>query len=214
MTAEIPLLTGDRIPVDGTALQCRLAEAAIDLFYERGSRATTVRDITAACGLTPGALYNHFSSKEQLLYVLVRDIHWLVDVHLAAVVERAGADAASRLSAAVRFLVLNAAGHKKQSRVANREFTTLQGVQRQEVRAIRRLMRDRLTSILLAGAEEGAFTLVGGPDRAAATLTAATISSMCLQISDWTLQNYPLSNDELQERYAQMALRLAGWRPA
>ena len=75
---------GDPLPIGATAIQARLAEAAVELFYERGAPATTVRDITSACGLTPGALYNHFESKDHLLYLVVRDIHRQVDDQLAA----------------------------------------------------------------------------------------------------------------------------------
>src|SRR3954451_15678129 len=63
------------LPTGGSPLQQRLAAAAVELFYRQGALATSVRQITEACGLTPGALYNHFESKDQLLYVVVRDIH-------------------------------------------------------------------------------------------------------------------------------------------
>jgi TetR/AcrR family transcriptional regulator, cholesterol catabolism regulator len=204
---------GDRLPIGGTLLQCKLAAAAIDLFYARGSMATTVREITAACGLTPGALYNHFTSKDHLLYVLVRDIHRQVDAQMAAALATAAPDPAAQLAAIVRFLVAHTAAFKKQSRVANREFTMLTGPQRAEVREIRRQMRDRLAGILLAGAEIGAFELVGGNDLTAANLCSGTIGTLCVHISEWTLENLPVAVTDLQDRYAQMALRLAGVEP-
>src|SRR5260370_37851594 len=126
MTAQTELdLDDDRLPIGGTALQCRLAEAAIELFSSQGAAATTVREITAACGLSPGALYNHFTSKDQLLYVLVRDIHLQFDARIAAVVASAGPDPAAQLAASVRLLVARAAGRNERSRVANREFAAL-----------------------------------------------------------------------------------------
>jgi AcrR family transcriptional regulator len=210
MTADSAALPGDRLPIGGSPLQCKLAEAAIELFYVRGALATTVREITGACGLTPGALYNHFSSKEHLLYVLVRDVHLQVDRQLAAVVEAAGPEPAGQLAATVRFLVAHTAGFKKQSRVANREFTVLTGTRLQEIRAIRRQLRDRMTQILLDGAQRGVFSLVGGNDPASAILCSGTIANMCVHISEWTLEHYPLGIPDLQDRYAQMALRLAG----
>jgi TetR/AcrR family transcriptional regulator, cholesterol catabolism regulator len=210
MTADGEAQPDGRLPIGGTPLQAKLAEAAIELFYAHGAPATTVREITGACGLTPGALYNHFASKEHLLFVLVRDIHLQVDSQMAAAVAAAGPDPASQLAATVRFLVAHTAGYKKRSRVANREFTLLTGAQRQEVRGIRREMRDRLTGILLAGAQQGVFGLVGGNDVAAATLCSATISNMCVHISEWTLEHYPLGIVDLQDRFALMALRLAG----
>jgi TetR/AcrR family transcriptional regulator, cholesterol catabolism regulator len=200
----------DRLPIGGTALQCKLASAAIDLFYAYGVQATTVRQITGACGLTPGALYNHFSSKEHLLYVLIRDIHLGVDSEMASAIASAGPTPEEQLCATVRLLVAHTAGYKKRSRVANREFTLLTGPRRQEVRAIRRSIRDRLTEILVAGAEQGTFDLPGGNDRAAATLASTTISNLCVHISEWTLENYPIDTPGLQDRYASMALRIAG----
>jgi AcrR family transcriptional regulator len=210
MSADFELPPDDRLPIGGTALQCRLASAAIDLFYAHGVQGTTVRQITGACGLTPGALYNHFTSKEHLLYVLVRDIHLGVDREMASAIASAGPGPAERLGAAVRLLVSHTAGYKKRSRVANREFTLLTGPRRQEVRAIRRSIRDRLTEILIAGAEQGMFDLAGGNDRAAATLASTTISNMCVHISEWTLENYPIGTPDLQDRFAYMALRVAG----
>jgi AcrR family transcriptional regulator len=204
---------GDRLPIGGTPLQCRLAAAAIDLFYARGSMATTVREITAACDLTPGALYNHFASKDHLLYVLVRDIHRQVDAQMAAALAAAGPDPAAQLADVVRFLVAHTAAFKKRSRVANHEFTVLTGPRRAEVQQIRRQIRDRLTGILLAGAERGAFALAGGSDQTSADLCSGTISTICVHISEWTLENLPLAVTELQDRYAEMALRLAGMQP-
>jgi AcrR family transcriptional regulator len=161
-----------------------------------------VRQITAACGLTPGALYNHFDSKEHLLYVLVRDIHRQVDTQMAAVLAAAGPDPAEQLAAVVRFLVAHTAEFKKQSRVANREFTALTGAWRAEIRDLRRQIRQRLAGIELAGGS--------GPD--AATLSAATIINMCVHISQWTLENHALGLTGLQDRFALMAMRLAGAR--
>lgn len=210
MTAQTDLDPRDRLPIGGSALQCRLAEAAIELFSRQGAPATSVREITAACGLSPGALYNHFASKDQLLYVLVRDIHLQFDARMAATLASAGPDPASQLAATVRFIVAHTAAGKNKSRVANREFTALAGSRRQEVTALRRQIRDRLTGILLAGAKAGTFDLAGGDDLSAATLASATITTMCVHISEWTLENYPLSTEHLQDRYVEMALRLAG----
>jgi AcrR family transcriptional regulator len=211
MIAETPP-PGPRLPIGGTTLQRRIAEAAIDLFYSRGAAATTVRDITAACGLTPGALYNHFSSKEELLYVLIRDIHRLADEGLAAALAAAGPQPPERLAAAVRFMVAQAGGLRKQSLVANRDYTTLPADMQDEITVIRRRMRGRFAGILLEGSATGDFVLPGGQDRLTAALTANAIGMLCADISLWTRTNYPVPLDDLQERYVLMSLRLAGAR--
>jgi TetR/AcrR family transcriptional regulator, cholesterol catabolism regulator len=214
MTAATTQQPSPRLPIGGTSLQGRIAEAAIDLFYSRGALSTTVREITSACGLTPGALYNHFSSKEQLLYVLVRDIHLLAEAELTAAVAAADPEPVAQLAAAVRFMVAQAGGLRKQSLVANRELATLADERREEVNEIRRRIRARFANILLAGAQTGEFVLPAGQDRLSAALTANAIGTLCANISEWTRDNYPEPLGDLQDRYVEMALRLAGAGPA
>jgi AcrR family transcriptional regulator len=48
----------------------RIESAAIQLFVEKGITASTIRDIAGAVGLSEGALYRHFASKEQLVWQL------------------------------------------------------------------------------------------------------------------------------------------------
>jgi AcrR family transcriptional regulator len=56
----------------GTARE-RLLDAAAEVFAERGYRATTVDDIAAAAGLTKGAVYWNFDSKEALFSALLEE---------------------------------------------------------------------------------------------------------------------------------------------
>jgi TetR/AcrR family transcriptional regulator, cholesterol catabolism regulator len=210
MAADTPQPQSQRLPIGGTSVQSRIADAAIELFYSRGAFATTVRDITAACGLTPGALYNHFSSKEQLLYVLIRDVHLLADADLVSAIAAAGPDPIAQLAAAVRSLVMQAGGPRKQARVANREYVTLTDARRKEITAIRRRLRSRFSEILLDGSLDGTFVLCGGQGQRAAALTANVIGTICANISEWTQDDYPMTLAELQDTYVQMALRLAG----
>src|SRR5436190_10744440 len=46
----------------------RIEEASIKLFAARGIAETSVRDITRAVGISEGALYRHFESKEDLVW--------------------------------------------------------------------------------------------------------------------------------------------------
>jgi len=41
-----------------------ILEAAKACFAREGFHATSMRDIYRECGLSPGAVYNHFASKE------------------------------------------------------------------------------------------------------------------------------------------------------
>jgi AcrR family transcriptional regulator len=48
----------------------RIEAAAVRLFVDQGVAETTVRDIAHAVGISEGALYRHFVSKEQLVWLL------------------------------------------------------------------------------------------------------------------------------------------------
>lgn len=53
-----------------------ILEAATKLFLQRSYDAVSIKDITEAVGVTKGALYHHFSSKEELFSeVIGREFH-------------------------------------------------------------------------------------------------------------------------------------------
>ena len=47
-----------------------ILEEALKLFSEKGIKETTIRDIARAVGITEGAIYRHFESKDQIVYEL------------------------------------------------------------------------------------------------------------------------------------------------
>lgn len=190
----------------------RLLAAADDLFFRQGAAATTVREITAACGLTPGALYNHFSSKDELLYQLVMHRHRMLERSVEDALRTAPADPTSRLRTvvAVYVTVHMQADARRAARVANREYRSLSGVQLSEVVAIRRRLRDRVVGILSDGVASGAFAIVGGDDAAALAVTAATILDMCVHAAEWLREDGPFDLPALRQCYVAMALRLVG----
>ena len=52
-----------------------LLEAALSLFMKKGVRETSMDEISHKAGLTKGALYFHFSSKDDLFFELVKSLH-------------------------------------------------------------------------------------------------------------------------------------------
>ncbi|MDV7245922.1 MULTISPECIES: helix-turn-helix domain-containing protein [Rhodococcus] len=91
----------------------RLLTAATMLFSDRGFEATTTRDISAMAGLSPAAMYVHFSSKEELLFRLVCRAH---ERALAQVLDAVApfTDPIDRVRALVRdFSMLHATNFRK-----------------------------------------------------------------------------------------------------
>lgn len=52
----------------------KLLETAFELFYRNGFRATGLSDVVSSAGLSKGALYNHFASKQELGYAVVDEV--------------------------------------------------------------------------------------------------------------------------------------------
>ncbi|QYG92149.1 TetR/AcrR family transcriptional regulator [Iamia sp. SCSIO 61187] len=66
-----------------------LLDAGATLFAERGIAGASVDAIAAAAGRTSGALYDHFGSKEGLLFALLET--WVGDATVAIAAEQAAA---------------------------------------------------------------------------------------------------------------------------
>jgi len=64
-----------------------MVEAALKLFAEKGIKSTTIRDIAHEAGVTEGALYRHFESKEQLAQSLFSECAEILYQSLAGSVE-------------------------------------------------------------------------------------------------------------------------------
>lgn len=60
--------TGRPVKVPGEkSTKERIFDVAVDLFAERGYDRVSIRDISAAVGITEGAVYKHYASKEEIL---------------------------------------------------------------------------------------------------------------------------------------------------
>jgi AcrR family transcriptional regulator len=69
--------------------RARLLAAARKAFAEQGYAHTSMDDFTAAVGLTRGALYHHFGSKEKLLLAVIDQLEGEVGARLQAIADSA-----------------------------------------------------------------------------------------------------------------------------
>jgi AcrR family transcriptional regulator len=52
-----------------------ILEAAAGVFHEKGYKATSIQDIADAVGILKGSLYYYITSKEDLLFEILQDVH-------------------------------------------------------------------------------------------------------------------------------------------
>ena len=80
-----------------------LLGAALRLFVSQGFRATNLEQISAAAGLTKGAVYFYFGSKESVLLEVLKRVRAVVVDRALEAVEAAGGDPVNRLVAYIHY---------------------------------------------------------------------------------------------------------------
>src|SRR5690606_4117789 len=134
------------------ASRARLVEAAVTAFAERGFHGTSTRDIAAAAGMSPAAVYVHHRSKEDLLYLISRVGH---DDTVAVIRQAADStdDPAARLAAVMRAFALHHAREHTRARIVNYELNALSREHLAEISAIRRQIRLDVQAMIQDGVD-------------------------------------------------------------
>jgi AcrR family transcriptional regulator len=188
------------------ATRARLLDAAVRAFAERGFHGTTTRDIAAAAGMSPAALYVHHRSKEELLYLISRSGH---ERTLALVRDGvAGSeDPAEQLVTVVRqFAIDHARGHTG-ARIVNYELAALSPEHFEEIRQIRQSIDHEVRSLVESGVAAGAFHVRD------AGMAALALLSLGIDIARWYRDEGTWTPEDIGDHYAELALRIVGANP-
>ncbi|WUI04069.1 TetR/AcrR family transcriptional regulator [Spirillospora sp. NBC_00431] len=187
----------------------RILAAAAELFFRQGFKGTSVRDITTAAGLTPGALYNHFPSKEDVLFTLVTRATDEGEQLLNDAVAEAKADPVSQLRALAYSSALYHTRHRPAAMIATFEYVHLPESQRALIVERRRGLRSRLERTLENGVREGVFELPEVEARGdAAKLTATAIVNLVLRSTEFFGPYPPFKDEDLAAFHADLVLRM------
>jgi AcrR family transcriptional regulator len=189
-----------------------IRSAAFQQFAERGYPVVTVRDIMKACGLTQGALYNHFKSKDELLHDIIASTQGELERVTQQAVAGAGEDPRAKLAAFVRVYVMRHCRLRVEALVANREIGWLDAGRVADIRRSRRAIRDVVVAILAEGIERGLFDppLTGG--RQDLKAIAMALLDQWTHVSMWYGPGGKTTEEEMARLYADMALRAVGAR--
>lgn len=183
--------------------RARLLDAAVESFAAKGFHGTTTRDIAAAAGMSPAALYVHHRSKEELLHAISRVGH---EQTLASVDEAlASADEpVAQLRAVMRAFTLHHARNHTTARIVNYELAALSEGHLAEITAIRHEIEGRMRGLVEAGVAAGAFT---SPNP---RMTALALLSLGVDTARWYRDEGDWSPEDVAEHYAELALRIVG----
>lgn len=179
-----------------------IREEASKLFFERGYEATTLRQVAEAAGLKVGSLYNHISSKEELLQQVMGGILDDLMVTVSQVVEDVeDADPIGRLQAALSANITFHAERAEQVFIGNTELRSLPADVRAKVVAKRAEFESFLESLVEEAGRSGEAQVVDSKIHVYSFVAQAT------HVASWYRPGGRLSLGDIVRIYTRLALR-------
>jgi AcrR family transcriptional regulator len=182
----------------------RLVDAAAVCFDRDGYHRTSVRQIAMDAGCSVAVLYEHFRSKQALLFEFIDAAYTAAVIQIEAAVALAGDDPAGRLEAAVWAQCDFQMRYQRACRVAQSEWSHLDAGDRERLARKRVRAAQIVSEIMEEGAATGAFDVLDPEATSRALLT------MCGAIGTW----YDPGGHEVPRRiantYCELAARMAG----
>ena len=179
----------------------RVIAAAGRTFARHGYAASGIRQLAEEAALTPGALYHHMDSKEDLLVAVMRSAM----EPLLAATDLAVRGAASPEEALVTLVELHVWSHGTQPdamTVTDTEVRALGEHARRDVMVLRDRYQHAWRAVVVEGADAGVFTV---EDAGIATIA---LLGLCSQVSQWYSPDGPLSLEQICAMHADLALGL------
>jgi AcrR family transcriptional regulator len=142
--------------IEGQTVPERLIDVARQLFAEQGFESTSVQDIVLAAGVTKGAMYHYFSSKDDLLYEIYARVLRMQMERLESVVAQ-DLTPAERVHAAATDVVATTIESLESTTIFFRSLHQLSVEKQKEVRRERRCYHETFRTLIEEGQADGAF---------------------------------------------------------
>lgn len=188
-----------------TNVHDQVLRAALDLFATQGYATTSVQEIVAAAGVTKGAMYHYFASKDDLLFAIYERMLSLqkarLDQLVAAGAER-GDGVEDVLRAVCEDVVTTSIELLAEGTVYTRSQHMLAPERQAEVKRRRRAYHDDFRALLERGITEGVFR----DDVPPAVLIAHFFSDVHY-LPQWYSPAGPETTAELAEQLTELFLR-------
>ena len=130
---------------------------ATELFARHGFEGTSVQSIVAAAGVTKGAMYHHFASKDDLLHEIYARMLRIQHTQLVQIAE-ADLPVEQRVHAAAVGVVESAIANLDDSVIFFRSMHQLGQDKQRQVRTERRRYHERFRAMIEEGQRHGVFS--------------------------------------------------------
>jgi len=134
----------------------RLLHVATRLFARHGFESTSVQDIVDAAGVTKGAMYHYYGSKDDLLYEVYHQVLTMQTSHLDQIAAGPGT-AEERLRLAAADVVQTSLDNLDDMIVFFRSLHMLPEDKQTQVRAERRAYQEKFKALVDEGVAAGTF---------------------------------------------------------
>jgi AcrR family transcriptional regulator len=189
---------------EGAAQMEHVREAILSeatrLFAEQGFDATSVQDVVDAAGVTKGAFYYYFGSKNDLLYEIHQTFMAAAMVHVERTVA-SGLAPEEKLRAMIVALITDVATYQAGVTVFFREMHRLSPEHRKAIRAERKRYENYFRLVIETGQEEGCFRA-----SISSRLQVLAILTMCNATYTWYRSTGPVPATDIGEAFADIVL--------
>ncbi|MFP8941444.1 TetR/AcrR family transcriptional regulator [Streptomyces fenghuangensis] len=179
----------------------RLLAAATRLFADRGYDRTSVQEIVEAAGVTKGALYHYFGSKDDLLHEIYGRVLRLQQERLDAFAS-SKAPVEQRLRDAAADVVVTTIDNLDDASIFFRSMHQLSEDKQKQVRAERRRYHERFRALIEEGQKAGVFSTATPAD-----LVVDYHFGSVHHLSTWYRPGGRMTPQEVADHLADLLLR-------
>jgi TetR/AcrR family transcriptional regulator, cholesterol catabolism regulator len=169
-----------------------IIETAARLFRERGYSATSMRDLAEQVGVEAASLYNHISSKAEIL----QEICFKVANKFMGQIDKLEASeipAIKKIEAILRFHIQQMIHHYEEVYVSDREWKHLTDPYLSNIQTQRRVYRQRIASIIEEGMKKNEIKKIDAPTAVLIMLHAVS------GIESWHRSKEKITGEVLEE---------------
>ena len=135
---------------------------AASLFKERGFKATSMRDLAITLNIEAASLYNHISSKNELLHLICFSVAERF-LSKAAVVNKSKGTFINKIESILKFHITEIVERYNDVYVSDREWRHLTEPHLSNYRELRRSYRKQLTALIEEGIKAGEIKNIDAP---------------------------------------------------
>ncbi|AXY76919.1 TetR/AcrR family transcriptional regulator [Paraflavitalea soli] len=146
---------------NSTRKEVIIAEAA-KLFREKGFSATSMRDLAEHVGVEAASLYNHISSKAEILQEICFKVANQFMSHIEQV-DNSQRSAIAKIEEILRFHIRQMVEHYEEVYVSDREWKHLTEPYMQNMQSQRRAYRQKIALVIEEGIRKGEIKHIDAP---------------------------------------------------